>query len=95
MERIVEQTLLYDFYGELLTAHQKQVYEYYLNDYSMSEIADEIGTSRQAVHDLIKRCNKILAEYEDKLSLLRSLSLLRIILMRFIVWLKRARIRTR
>ena len=75
MERIVEQTLLYDFYGELLTAHQKQEYEYYLNDYSMSEIADEIGTSRQAVHDLIKRCNKILAEYEDKLKLVEKFEL--------------------
>lgn len=69
MERIVEDTLLYDFYGELLTAHQKQIYEYYLDDYSLSEIAAEAGISRQGVHDLIKRCNKTLREYEDKLRL--------------------------
>jgi membrane protease subunit (stomatin/prohibitin family) len=56
MERIVEQTLLYDFYGELLNEHQRQIYtEAVFNDYSLSEIADEYGISRQGVHDLIKR----------------------------------------
>ena len=69
MENIVEHTMLYDFYGELLTDHQKQIYEYYLDDYSLSEIAAEAGISRQGVHDLIKRCNKILSDYEDKLGL--------------------------
>lgn len=72
MERIVEHTMLYDFYGELLTDHQKQIYEYYLDDYSFSEIANETGTSRQAVHDLIKRCNKILDDYEEKLGLVKK-----------------------
>ncbi len=70
MEKILEQTLLYDFYGELLTEHQKQIYEdVVLNDYSFSEIASERGISRQGVHDLIRRCNKILQEYESKLHL--------------------------
>lgn len=70
MEKIVEQTLLYDFYGELLTAHQKLVYEAVIfNDMSLSEIAQEQGISRQGVHDLIKRCNKILQDYEAKLHL--------------------------
>lgn len=70
MEKILEQTLLYDFYGELLTDHQKQVYEdVVLNDYSFSEVALEQGISRQGVHDLVKRCNKILQEYESKLHL--------------------------
>jgi len=70
MEKILEQTLLYDFYGELLTEHQKQIYEdVVLNDYSFSEVASEQGISRQGVHDLIKRCNKILQEYESKLHL--------------------------
>ena len=70
MEKIVEQTLLYDFYGELLTAHQKRVYEAVVfNDMSLSEIAQEQGISRQGVHDLIKRCNKILQDYEAKLHL--------------------------
>lgn len=70
MEKIVEQALLYDFYGELLTDHQKHIYEeFVLNDLSLSEIAEEEGISRQGVHDLIKRCNNLLAGYEEKLHL--------------------------
>ena len=70
MEKFVEQTLLYDFYGELLTAHQRKVYEdVVFNDLSPSEIAGELGISRQGVHDLMKRCDKILEEYEAKLHL--------------------------
>ena len=70
MEKIVEQGLLYDFYGELLTAHQRRIYEdVVLNDLSPSEIAKEQGISRQGVHDLIKRCDKLLEEYEAKLQL--------------------------
>lgn len=70
MEKIYEQTLLYDFYGELLTEHQRQVYEDAVyNDLSLGEIAQEQGISRQGVHDLIRRCDKILQEYESKLHL--------------------------
>ncbi len=70
MERIVKLGLLYDFYGELLTDHQKKVYEDYVyNDYSVSEIAQEYEVSRQAASDLIKRINKILEDYENKLKL--------------------------
>ncbi len=70
MEHIVEYTLLYDFYGEMLTPHQKAVYEAALfDDLSLAEIAQEQGISRQGVHDLIKRCNKILDGYEAKLHL--------------------------
>ncbi|MBQ9490433.1 MAG: YlxM family DNA-binding protein [Lachnospiraceae bacterium] len=70
MEKIFEQALLYDFYGDLLTEHQKQVYEAAVfNDMSLGEIAAEQGISRQGVHDLIKRCDKILSEYEEKLHL--------------------------
>ena len=73
MDKILEQTLLYDFYGELLTDHQKQIYEdVVLNDYSFSEVAEEKGMSRQGVHDLIKRGNKILQEYESKLHLVEK-----------------------
>ena len=73
MDKILEQTLLYDFYGELLTDHQKQIYEdVVLNDYSFSEVAEEKGISRQGVHELIKRCNKILQEYESKLHLVEK-----------------------
>ena len=70
MDRILEQNLLYDFYGELLTEHQQRVYEDAVyNDMSLSEIAGEQGISRQGVHDLIKRCDKILQDYESKLHL--------------------------
>ncbi|MBE5862261.1 MAG: DNA-binding protein [Lachnospiraceae bacterium] len=70
MEKIFEQALLYDFYGDLLTEHQKQVYEAAVfNDMSLGEIAAEQGISRQGVHDLIKRCDKILSDYEEKLHL--------------------------
>ena len=70
MERIVEQGLLYDFYGELLTEHQKKMYEDVVyNDLSLSEIAQENGISRQGVHDMVRRCNHMLTEYENKLHL--------------------------
>lgn len=70
MEKIVEQGLLYDFYGELLTEHQQRIYEDVVyNDLSISEIAQEQGISRQGVHDLMKRCNGILEGYEKKLHL--------------------------
>ena len=56
MEEILKQTLLYDFYGELLTEHQKQVYEdVILNDYSLSEVAASLGISRQGVNDMVRR----------------------------------------
>ena len=70
MEQYLQQTLLYDFYGELLTEHQRKVYEeVVLNDLSYSEAAEMFGVSRQGVHELVKRCNKILSEYESKLHL--------------------------
>ena len=70
MEKIVEQGLLYDFYGELLTAHQREIYENAVfDDMSPSEIAVEFGITRQGVHDLIKRCDKLLMGYEEKLHL--------------------------
>ena len=70
MEKIFEQALLYDFYGELLTTHQQSIYEDAVyNDMSLGEIAQERGISRQGVHDLIKGCDKILADYESKLHL--------------------------
>ena len=73
MEKIVEQSLLYDFYGELLTEHQRQIYEAAVfDDYSLAEVAGEYGISRQGVHDLLKRCNHLLAEYEDKLHLVEK-----------------------
>jgi len=73
VEKIVEQTLLYDFYGELLTEHQRRIYEdVVFNDYSLSEVAQELGISRQGVHDNLKRCSRILEDYEEKLHLVEK-----------------------
>ena len=71
MEKIVEQGLLYDFYGELLTEHQRRIYEdVVLNDMSLSEIAQEQGISRQGVHDLVRRCDRTLQGFEERLHLI-------------------------
>ena len=73
MEKFVEQALLYDFYGELLTKRQQQVYEaVVLDDCSLSEVAEELDISRQGVYDMIRRCNKSLEEYENKLHLVEK-----------------------
>jgi len=70
MNEILEQALLYDFYGELLTKHQQEIYEQFvLEDLSLSEIAVHAGISRQGVHDLVKRCQRLLEGYEKKLHL--------------------------
>ena len=71
MDDILQLTLLYDFYGELLTEKQKQVYEmHYQNDLSLTEIGEELSISRQAVRDQLKRTEKILQDYEEKLQLI-------------------------
>jgi len=73
VEKIVRQSLLYDFYGELLTEHQKNIYEdVIINDLSYSEIARLNGITRQGVYDMIKRCDKILEDYEAKLKLVEK-----------------------
>lgn len=70
MEKIVEQGLLYDFYGELLTKHQQEIYESVVYDnLSLGEIAEAEGISRQAVHDIVRRCDRTLQGYEEKLRL--------------------------
>ncbi len=78
MEKIVEQGLLYDFYGELLTPHQRRIYEEAVfQDLSLSEIAEDAGISRQGVHDLIRRCDRTLEEYESRLHLMRRFGQIR------------------
>ena len=69
----LKQTYLYDFYGELLNEHQRQIYEdFVFNDLSLGEIASEEGISRQGVSDMIKRCGKKLENYEEKLHLVEK-----------------------
>jgi predicted DNA-binding protein YlxM (UPF0122 family) len=70
MEKLLEESLLYDFYSELLTDHQRQVYQdFVMGDLSLGEIAQERGISRQGVHDMIKRTRRQLQEYESRLHL--------------------------
>jgi predicted DNA-binding protein YlxM (UPF0122 family) len=72
MEPLVRAGLLFDFYGGLLTEKQRRVMElYFLEDWSLAEIAAETGVSRQAVHDLIHRSERLMEEYEAKLGLMR------------------------
>lgn len=62
--------LLYDFYGQLLTERQRQLVElYYLNDFSLGEIAEDQAISRQAVHDQLRHASEALEAYEGKLGL--------------------------
>ena len=64
MEKIVEQGLLYDFYGELLTGHQQEIYESVVyENLSLGEIAEAQGISSQAVHEIVKRCDRELLGY--------------------------------
>lgn len=73
IDKLIELSLLYDFYGELLKENQKCIYEdYILNDLSLSEIAEQQGISRQGVHDVVKRCSNQLINYEEKLHLIEK-----------------------
>ncbi len=64
-------TMLYDFYGELLTSKQREYYDlYYNDDLSLGEIAEQAGISRQGVWDIIRRAEKLMRGYEDKTGLI-------------------------
>ncbi|MDF1506615.1 putative DNA-binding protein [Robertmurraya sp. DFI.2.37] len=70
LEKTTRINYLYDFYQSLLTPKQQSYMSlYYLDDFSLGEIADEYGVSRQAVYDNIKRTEAMLEEYEEKLLL--------------------------
>ena len=70
MNKDLSISILMDFYGNLLTEKQLETLDmYYNSDLSLSEIAEETGISRQGVRDTIKRGEKQLAEFEEKLGL--------------------------
>ena len=71
-------TMLFDFYGELLTDRQKEFFDlYYNNDLSLSEIAENAGISRQGVRDVIVRAENQMQEIEDKTGLIRRFEQMR------------------
>lgn len=73
MKDIARIPLLFDFYGPLLTERQQELLRaYYLEDLSLGEIAQSDGVSRQAVHDLVKRAEAALVQYEELLGFARA-----------------------
>lgn len=71
LDKAVEAHLLYDLYGPLLTDRQRRMVELrFFDDWSLSEIAEELGVSRQAVNDALRRTLAQLEGYEEKLGLL-------------------------
>ena len=65
-------TMLYDFYGELLTDRQKEFYDLYYNeDLSLSEIAENYGVSRQGVRDVIIRAEAVMNDVEEKTGIVK------------------------
>lgn len=74
IEKMVEIGLLFEQYKELLTDKQREMVSlYYEEDYSLGEISENLGVSRQGVYDTLKRSEKILREYESKLHLVVKL----------------------
>lgn len=70
LEKFERLIMLYDFYGPLLTERQQQaIILHYENDLSLAEVAEDMGITRQGVFDLIKRAEKVLEAYEDRLGL--------------------------
>jgi predicted DNA-binding protein YlxM (UPF0122 family) len=73
IDNLSRTALLMDFYRGLLTVKQRTVMSYYFeDDMSLSEISEEMNISRQAVHDIIKRSEKILEKYETQLKLVKK-----------------------
>lgn len=70
MEEKVRDGLLFDFYGDLLSDKQRDIYRAYAyEDLSLSEMADEFGMTRQGISETIHRATKNLHEYEERLGL--------------------------
>ncbi len=70
-------TMLYDFYGDVLTDRQKEFYDLYYNeDLSLAEIAENYGITRQGVRDVIVRAEATLTELEDKTGLIKRFNVM-------------------
>ena len=68
LEKFLHMSALFDIYGALLTDKQKRCLQMHLfEDFSLSEISTELGISRQAVYDMLRRSEQIMQQYEDKI----------------------------
>lgn len=74
IDNMAFESLLYDFYGSLLTDKQREVMElYHEENYSIVEIAKELNVSKQAIYENLKKSDRILRGYEEKLGLMLSM----------------------
>lgn len=73
LDQTTRMNLLYDFYGALLTEKQRALLElYYVEDWSLGEIAEHQGVSRQAVYEAIKRAQSTMLDLEESLGLMKN-----------------------
>lgn len=73
LEKTLRMNILFSFYGKLLTSKQSEyMSDYYEKDFTLAEIADNYGVSRQAVYDSINRTESVLNDYENKLQLVEE-----------------------
>lgn len=73
VEKLVEIGILFDFYGKILSKRQYTTIElYYIYDFSLSEIGEELNISRQSVYDTLQRAEQNLYDYEDMLGLVNK-----------------------
>ena len=78
LKKTIKITMLFDFYGSMLTEKQQQIIKsYFYDDLSLAEIADNIGISRQGVYDHLHRSEESLEDYEAKLGLLKKYNRIR------------------
>jgi predicted DNA-binding protein YlxM (UPF0122 family) len=72
-EKMMEISMLFDLYGQLLTIKQREILHlYYEDNYTLAEIAEEMKVTRQAVYDTVKKSEKTLQEYEENLGLAKK-----------------------
>lgn len=73
IDNATKMSILYDYYGKLLTEKQNKIFRLYHDDnLSLSEIGQELGVSKQGVHDALKKAEAALTEFENKLGLINT-----------------------